>query len=96
MTDLAREQDLEDSNLVSLERYPNCGNMTEDTGDIRLCTLDTKTCHNQDPQNMELFTLATFAKDRSAYNLPPKLSATDMEDALKIIEDIYDGVERTT
>ena len=96
MTDLAREQDLEDSNLVSLERYPNCGNMTEDTGDIRLCTLDTKTCHNQDPQNMELFSLATFAKDRSAYNLPTKLSATDMEDALKIVEDIYDEVEITT
>ena len=87
-TDLSREQDLEDSNLVSLERYPNCGNMTEDTGDIRLCSLDTKTCHNQDPQNMEVFSLATFAKARSAFNLPPKLSATKMKDALKMVEDI--------
>ena len=92
--DLDRSQDTGESNLVSVEKYPACGNITIDSGAIRPCTLNSKTCHNQDPHDMEVLSFSTFVKSPSSYNLLPKLSSTDMDVALGMIEDIkvYDPV----
>ena len=86
--DLARSPNTREPNLVSVEKYPACGNITIDSGAIRPCTLSSKTCHNQDPQDMEVLSFSTFVKSQSSYNALPKLSSTDMDVALGIIEDI--------
>ena len=86
--DLDRSQDNGDSNLVSMEKYPACGNITVGSGAIRPCTLNSKTCHNQGPQDMEFFSLSTFVKSQSSYNSLPKLSSTGMDVALGMVEDI--------
>ena len=86
--DLGTRKDTRDSNLVSVEKYPFCGNITVDTRTIRPCTVESKTCHNQDPQDMEVLSLSTFAKSQSSYDALPKLSSTNMDVALGVIKDI--------
>ena len=86
--DLGTRTDTRESNLISVEKYPACGNITMDSGAVRPCTLDSKTCHNQDPQDMELLSLSTFAKSPSAYDTLPKLSSTSLDVALSMIEDV--------
>ena len=86
--DLVRSSDTRESNLVSVEKYPACGNITMDSGAIRPCTLSSKTCHNQDPQDMEVLSFSKFVKSQSSYNALPNFSSTDTDVALGIIEDI--------
>lgn len=74
--------------LLSVEKYPSCGNRTVDTNAVRPCTADSAICHYQDPQDMERLSLANFKKHPEAYDAVPKLSSTAMDTAWRIMEDV--------
>jgi hypothetical protein len=77
-----------DHTLGGILEYPMCGNRTAFSGSIRHCTQDSYTCHNQSPQDMEHFALASYYRAPASYVNAPILAGTDLSSALSSIKDI--------
>jgi hypothetical protein len=77
--------DEHDRRLVGLQTYPSCGNNTVSTGAIRPCTKYSNTCHNLGPNDMESFSLFSFARSQYDYDAIPMLASTHLHQALDTI-----------
>ncbi|KAL3800022.1 hypothetical protein ACHAWO_004700 [Cyclotella atomus] len=78
----------DDTSLQGLDNYPACGNMTALPGHVRHCTLDSDTCHNQAPQDMEYFALSSYVKSPRSYRSAPVLTGTNLTVALDTAKEI--------
>lgn len=74
--------------LRGILEYPMCGNVTAFSGSVRQCTLNSVTCHNQSPKDMEVLTLSSFSRSPSTYRATPILPGTDLLAALESIKGI--------
>jgi len=68
--------------------YPMCGNITAFSGSVRHCNLNSVTCHNQSPKDMEFLALSSFSRSPSSYRATPILPGTDLLAALESIKGI--------
>jgi hypothetical protein len=86
LSDMSQPGDTNHQTLEAIEAYPSCGNLTETSGAIRPCTMNSKSCHNLGPRDLEFFSLHSFVKSPSDYDATPMLSSTDLDEALSIVE----------
>lgn len=70
--------------LIPIQAYPSCGNIT-DAGNTRPCSMDSITCHNLDPQDMEFRALKSYVDSPNDYSEKPMLSTTESDRAFDII-----------
>ena len=73
------------STVMPIQAYPSCGNITH-FGGTRPCTMDSITCHNLDPQDMEFLALKSYVDSTNSYSEKPVLSTTDDDRVLDIIK----------
>ena len=74
-------------NLMGMKIYPSCGNITVATGAVRPCTRFSDTCHNQNPEDMEVLALSSYAQSPHSYKAVPKMEMTQLDTAMDVIQE---------
>eukprot|EP00956_Cyclotella_meneghiniana_P009335 scaffold12924_cov40-Cyclotella_meneghiniana.AAC.1 len=69
-------------NLMGMKIYPSCGNITVATGAVRPCTQFSDTCHNQNPRDMEVLAISSYAQSPHSYKAVPKMEMTQLDTAM--------------